>query len=465
MALKLIMVQGPRKGESVEYPVGSTIRIGRIVRGNKIAIKDVGISSKHLSIGSESGKWVLRDLESSNGTILNGIRIQPNTPFDLRDGDNIKIGEYTIISVVINDCDGDGGDDDDDQSQLRKKNPRPPRGGGGVRSVPPAPAPAIVGRRGKVGKETEEVKHEDVAVVKRKRGRPNKARVSVSGAVEEEKILEVDEGSSSECVETKPAKQATTTRQTRSSKNKKENANEVVSGSVLGKIPEDSSVGAEEGKIVEVRRTRAGLRGRKNLAQQKPSGYGTNLEDSDSIDVAEEAAAESVKGSNLEGGDGEEAVPNELKDDNVEARNRHDGLRSRNNLAQEKRNLGDSDSIDVAEAAESVKRLNSEDGDGEEAVLNEVKDDDNVKAEGVEESSSEAKNGGDFGSKETLNNEFGDLLEKMTLGELFDYMEVNLPKQIIEATEEIIKGMKEKAERVHEYVIEQKKGKGKVPVS
>jgi histidinol dehydrogenase len=55
-------------------------------------------------------------------------------------------------------------------------------------------------------------------------------------------------------------------------------------------------------------------------------------------------------------------------------------------------------------------------------------------------------------------------LEKMKLGEWFDYMEVHLPKQIINATEEMIEGMRQKAERVREYMVEQRNDKSKVPV-
>ncbi|XP_068338905.1 FHA domain-containing protein At4g14490-like [Pyrus communis] len=100
-ALKLVMVQGPRKGETLEFVPGSKVRIARVVRGNNLPIKDSGISFKHLSIESESGKWVLRYLDSSNRTVLNGLDIPPNTPVDLTDGNEIKIGEYTFIEVRI----------------------------------------------------------------------------------------------------------------------------------------------------------------------------------------------------------------------------------------------------------------------------------------------------------------------------------------------------------------------------
>ncbi|KAF2313946.1 hypothetical protein GH714_020777 [Hevea brasiliensis] len=89
--LKLLMVQGPREGETLEFRPGSTIRIGRVVRGNNLPVKDAGISSKHLLIGSESGKWIVQDLDSSNGTTLNSSKLPPFQSFDLRDGDSLKL--------------------------------------------------------------------------------------------------------------------------------------------------------------------------------------------------------------------------------------------------------------------------------------------------------------------------------------------------------------------------------------
>ena len=47
-------------------------------------------------------------------------------------------------------------------------------------------------------------------------------------------------------------------------------------------------------------------------------------------------------------------------------------------------------------------------------------------------------------------------LEKMTLGEWFDYLEEYLPKHIIDTTEEMILGMKQQSEKCHEFKLQQK---------
>ncbi|KAJ0960785.1 hypothetical protein J5N97_001344 [Dioscorea zingiberensis] len=101
--LHLKIVKGPRHGETIECLPGSLIRIGRILRGNTFAIKDPGISQKHLSFqfDAAAARWTVSDLQTSNGSFLNGDPISPSAPAPLSDGDSIKIGESTSISMSI----------------------------------------------------------------------------------------------------------------------------------------------------------------------------------------------------------------------------------------------------------------------------------------------------------------------------------------------------------------------------
>ncbi|KAF4376169.1 hypothetical protein G4B88_004973 [Cannabis sativa] len=106
MALKLEIIQGPRAGETLDFRPGCTVRIGRLVRGNNLTIKDSTISTKHLSIQSQSGKWLLHHLSTSNRSCLNDEIIETDVPVELSDGDCIRIGDSTSISVKIGVDDG-----------------------------------------------------------------------------------------------------------------------------------------------------------------------------------------------------------------------------------------------------------------------------------------------------------------------------------------------------------------------
>nr|XP_043618323.1 FHA domain-containing protein At4g14490-like [Erigeron canadensis] len=101
--MKIKIEKGPREGETLEYDPTSVIKIGRVARGNTIAIRDAGISSKHLCIQFDKHlqKWTLIDIGSSNGTVLNGIDLKPNESYSLSDGDCVKIGDLTCMIVKI----------------------------------------------------------------------------------------------------------------------------------------------------------------------------------------------------------------------------------------------------------------------------------------------------------------------------------------------------------------------------
>ena len=72
------------------------LRIGRLPE-LEVAIDDLSVSRLHAEVLLSDDGWVVRDRGSSNGTILNGVRIG-RTPQPLRQGDTIKLG--TLVFKV-----------------------------------------------------------------------------------------------------------------------------------------------------------------------------------------------------------------------------------------------------------------------------------------------------------------------------------------------------------------------------
>lgn len=61
-----------------------------------IRLEDPAVSRRHARIGSENGQWTVSDLGSRHGTFLNGIRLEPDQPTSICDGDRLRIGPWTI---------------------------------------------------------------------------------------------------------------------------------------------------------------------------------------------------------------------------------------------------------------------------------------------------------------------------------------------------------------------------------
>ncbi len=79
------------------YPfTGSEISIGRLPE-NDIVIDNLSVSRKHAVIASRGSEYVLSDLASKNGTLLN---YRPATEAKLADGDVITIGKYEILFQI-----------------------------------------------------------------------------------------------------------------------------------------------------------------------------------------------------------------------------------------------------------------------------------------------------------------------------------------------------------------------------
>ncbi len=76
-----------------EIPVGSrAIGIGR-APDNDLLIDNLAVSSYHARIYPEAGQLVIEDLNSMNGTFVNGQRVERSM---LRDGDDIVVGKHHI---------------------------------------------------------------------------------------------------------------------------------------------------------------------------------------------------------------------------------------------------------------------------------------------------------------------------------------------------------------------------------
>ena len=85
----LHVLQGPDKGRTYETPNEPAI-IGR--SSDQIHLSDHSASRRHAEIRPSNGAWVLVDLNSSNGTFVNRIRVAPGEKKPLRNGDYIQTG-------------------------------------------------------------------------------------------------------------------------------------------------------------------------------------------------------------------------------------------------------------------------------------------------------------------------------------------------------------------------------------
>ncbi len=70
--------------------------IGR-ANDNNLCIPDNTVSSHHAALKVRNGALLLGDCGSSNGTYINGSRLQPNTYMKLRKKDQIVLGRVTLV--------------------------------------------------------------------------------------------------------------------------------------------------------------------------------------------------------------------------------------------------------------------------------------------------------------------------------------------------------------------------------
>lgn len=91
--LVLTVIQGPDKGRRFELPDHEPQQIGR--SSEALPLNDQTISRRHAEMTPDTGRWYLRDLGSSNGTFVNGVRVTEARM--LHPGDQVRAGTTLLI--------------------------------------------------------------------------------------------------------------------------------------------------------------------------------------------------------------------------------------------------------------------------------------------------------------------------------------------------------------------------------
>lgn len=77
-----------------------TYTIGRRQGANDIVIPDPYCSGRHADLSVEDGKFTLTDVGSTNGTQVNGVKLEANTPRAVVPGDEITFGQAVFTIEV-----------------------------------------------------------------------------------------------------------------------------------------------------------------------------------------------------------------------------------------------------------------------------------------------------------------------------------------------------------------------------
>jgi len=95
---RLLVIAGPSKDQTIPLPDGEAT-VGRDPT-NVVAVIDPSVSRKHCLLRSEDGRFLIKDLESRNGTVVNGETVKEKW---LRHGDEIATGDSVFLFLMEDD--------------------------------------------------------------------------------------------------------------------------------------------------------------------------------------------------------------------------------------------------------------------------------------------------------------------------------------------------------------------------
>jgi hypothetical protein len=90
-----------------EYTIGATTTIGRLA-DNTIVIDSPAVSSHHASVFNDGGLLAVEDLQSTNGTFVNGARVSRRI---LKHGDVLQVGDHRLVLDQMAECEAERTED------------------------------------------------------------------------------------------------------------------------------------------------------------------------------------------------------------------------------------------------------------------------------------------------------------------------------------------------------------------
>ena len=141
-----IIVHEKGGAERREVFDAAELSVGR-VQGNELMLPKGNVSKRHARLLYRDGRFIVTDLNSTNGTYVNRRKITQATI--VREGDRIYIGDFVLRIEASGEASGDARRTSSRRGPLRSLVPRPapPR----FRARRPAPSPTVLDLRKQPG--------------------------------------------------------------------------------------------------------------------------------------------------------------------------------------------------------------------------------------------------------------------------------------------------------------------------
>ena len=92
--LTLSILQGPDKGRSFDVDLDEVL-IGRDAQD--VPLGDNTVSRRHAVLRNADGVWMIRDLNSANGTYVNGVKVAGTMEVEVKLGDQLRCGTTLLV--------------------------------------------------------------------------------------------------------------------------------------------------------------------------------------------------------------------------------------------------------------------------------------------------------------------------------------------------------------------------------